>query len=77
MFLNLIIVCLQTGCLEEVQQAMGDKKIKEVQSNFCGSIYNEAAQEVKDGKGQVRDLHQDLFLEQSWYSFSFFPKNFS
>ncbi|XP_076452208.1 UPF0764 protein C16orf89 homolog [Babylonia areolata] len=49
------------GCTQRVEASM-KAKVADTQERMCGSIYNEAASEVKDEK--VDDVFQDLFLEQ-------------
>jgi len=50
------------GCMDEVQSSLGSLKISDIEARHCGSIYNEALDETKDG--DVKVMHQDLFLEQ-------------
>ena len=52
---------LQQGCVEIVESSMG-AKVTETEERMCGSIYNEAVSEVKDGR--VQQMKQDLFMEQ-------------
>ena len=47
--------------MEIAESSMG-ANVAETEAHMCGSIYNEALTEVKDGK--VQQLLQDLFMEQ-------------
>ena len=59
---------LQQGCVEIVESSMG-AKVTETEERMCGSIYNEAVSEVKDGR--VQQMKQDLFMEQRQWLLSF------
>ena len=48
--------------MEVVEQSTGGH-VAETETAMCTSIFNEAEGEVKDG--QVREMDQDMFLEQS------------
>ena len=53
---------LQQGCVEIAETNTG-ASVAETEERMCGSIYNEALSEAKEGK--VPEILQDLFMEQS------------
>ncbi|KAL8560052.1 hypothetical protein ACOMHN_041521 [Nucella lapillus] len=55
------ILIEKQGCRQTVERTM-DANVTEAEASMCGSIYNEAVAEVKDGA--VSDGDQDIFMEQ-------------